>query len=197
MAEGVYILRSADRRNLSLVPDDLDYFQSHFVGESMAEHWQPPPVVVSGKTLRLRDFVSWMLQAPVLSTRARISLEDLIGCYVEFLPLVELRGMSYFAINIVKLLDCLDRAKSDIIFSPSRPGQILGVNSYQFLSERLEAVPIFKIPDDPSAVFVTRPFIDAVIQCRLTGAKFADPSVSPWVAAAQGESCNIVPGVLD
>ena len=42
-----------------------------------------------------------------------------------------------------------------------------------------------------------QPFVDRVIQCKLTGAKFADPSINPWASVVKGESCNVVPGVLD
>jgi hypothetical protein len=71
MVSDIWILRSADSRNLSLKPGDLDYFQTHFVGVPMRENWKPPPLKIDGKSLRLRDFVSWMIGAPVISEKAK------------------------------------------------------------------------------------------------------------------------------
>ena len=104
MPQNIWSLRSADKGNLSLIPHDLDYFQNHFVGKAMTEQWNPPPVKISGKSLRLRDFVSWMVQAPVISERAKVSLQPVLGEHVEFLPLLKLRGIPYYAVNVLELV---------------------------------------------------------------------------------------------
>jgi hypothetical protein len=163
----------------------------------MLKGWEPPPVTVDGKSLRLRDFVSWMTAAPVVSEKAKQTLEPLIGEFVEFLPLTELRGQRYFAVNVLKFVDCLDQSASKIVYSPSQPKEILTVTTYGFIPTRLEAVPIFKLPNYTSVVLVRQPFVDVVVQSRLTGAKFADPSKNPWPAVLRRESCNVVPGVLE
>ena len=187
MQQDIWILRSADKRNLSLIPSDLDYFQTHFIGQPMAERWNPPSLTIDGKALRLRDFVSWMIQAPVISDVARSALEPLVSKSVEFLPLIELRKKRYYAMNVLRLVDCLDRSESEILYSPDDPERILTINKFQFDRGRIISAPIFKIPDDPSCVFVMQAFIDAVIDSRLTGAKFADPTVNPWAPVLNGQ----------
>src|SRR2546425_5985240 len=87
----------------------IDYFQTHFVGESMQEGWTSPGIRISGRSKRLRDFLSWMSSAPVISEKAKDALEDLIRPYAEILPLIELRGKLYYAVNVLKTVDCLDR----------------------------------------------------------------------------------------
>lgn len=195
--QDIWILRSADSRNLSLIPRELDYFQTHFVGKAMRDDWRPPPVKVYGKSLRLRDFVSWMVQSPVVSEKAKNTLDPVIGDLVEFLPLVELKRQHYFAMNVIKLVDCLDRNESKIVFSPNRTNEILSIKTYHFVPSRVEDCAVFKLPDAPSVVFVRQSFVNVVIRSRLTGAKFADPAENPWRGVMRGESCNVIPGVLD
>src|SRR6266404_3381978 len=90
----VWKLTTDSNRDLNL-RTEIDYFQTHFVGKSMRDDWQPPLLRISGKSKRLRDFVSWMSSAPVISANARQALEGLIAPYVEILPLIELRGNLY------------------------------------------------------------------------------------------------------
>ena len=47
------------------------------------------------------------------------------------------------------------------------------------------------------AVFVTRPFVDAVIAGGLRGAVFADPARNELEKLMRGEPLNVVPGVLE
>ena len=65
MAQGVWKLRCAGKRNYSSIPDNLDCFQIYFVGRSMSWDWNPPLLKIHGKSLRLHEFVSWMLTAHV------------------------------------------------------------------------------------------------------------------------------------
>src|SRR2546427_2089610 len=127
MKQSAWLLHLGNAKTLRLRPHDLDYFQTHFVGEAMATKWRPPPVTIQGKSKRLTDFVSWMHQAPVCSERAKDSLEPVIGDSVEFLRLVEIRGKPYYAINVLKLVDCLDWTGSRVTFSPSAPDRILDI----------------------------------------------------------------------
>src|SRR6266516_7649114 len=142
----VWKLIASSKRDLTL-RTEIDYFQTHFVSKSMIRDWQQPLLRISGHSQRLRDFVSWMSSAPVISANAKKGLEDLISPYVEILALLELRGKLYYAINVLKLVDCLDRERSDILYSPV-DGGILQVRRSIFRTDRLLDVPIFKLPDD-------------------------------------------------
>ena len=184
----------ADCNQDLVIRSEIDYFQRHFIGRSMVDDWKPPLLRISGGSKRVRDFVSWMLSAPAISEKARCALKDLIEPYAEILPLIELRGKPYWAVNVLKVVDCLDRERSEISYSPD-DGRILNVWKYVFREERLESVPIFKVAGDLGQVFVTRSFVDAVIANSLRGAAFADPGVSSFAAMIQGDSPNVIPGV--
>ncbi len=69
---------------------DIEYFQDHFLAKPLADQWKPPPMRIQNKSRPVRDFVSWMMSAPVISERARGALEHLF-----FLPLIELRRKLY------------------------------------------------------------------------------------------------------
>ena len=174
----------------------IDYFQKNFVAVPMADAWEPPEIRIEGKSKRLRDFVSWMNSAPVLSKKAVEALEPLISEHCEILPLIELRGKPYYALNVLTTVDCLDKTASDILYATDDPSHILRIKSYKFVEGKLPLnIPIFKIPDDVGCVFVTRSFIDAVIANGLRGSSFEDPAIDPFSKLARGEPLNIVPGL--
>ena len=155
---------------------DLNYFKTHFVGESMKATWVPPQFEIIGKSKKLRDFVSWMLQAPVISERAKIALEPLVGRYAEILPLTQLRNRMFYGVNVTKFIDCLDLEKSDVVYSADE-SRVMHVWSYVFHQSKLEDVPIFRLPHG-GHIFVTQSFVDAVQKSGLQGAKFTDPAAS-------------------
>ena len=126
-------------KDMGLLPHSLDYFNRHFIGKPMAKNWKAPPIVIDGKSKRLRDFVSWMSGAGVVSEAAKRALEPLISPYVEILPLTELRGKPFFAINVTCIIDCMDRKKS-----VERGGKNV-FGEVHFLPSRLKEIPIFKL----------------------------------------------------
>ncbi|MBI5369522.1 MAG: hypothetical protein HZA54_20990 [Planctomycetes bacterium] len=176
----------------------IDYFQTHFVGERIGLGWRPPPIRVQGGTKkRLRDFVSWMSSAPVLSEKSRSALLPLIGEHCEFLPLITLRGKPYYALNVLTTIKkCLNHRASDILYSPEDPKRILQISAYHFYEDRIPSdTPAFKIPEDAGCVFVTESFVDAVIVSGLRGASFHDPAANTFGKLARGETLNVVPGL--
>ena len=194
MAQEIWKLLSGNDPDL-VIRTEIDYFQTHFVGEPMS-NWKPPPVRIQGKSKRLRDFVSWMNSAPVLSLKAKDCLDALIGPHCQLFPLIELRRKQYYAVNVTTLVDCLDTAKSEILYASDEPGHILAIDCYVFKPGPGPS-PIFKLPQYDGAVFVTRPFVDAVIAGGLRGAVFADPTRNELEKLVRGEPLNVVPGVLE
>ena len=89
MAQEIWKLLSGNDPDL-VIRTEIDYFQTHFVSEPMS-NWKPPSIRIQGKSKRLRDFVSWMNSAPVLSQKAKDYLEPLIGAHCQFFPVIELR----------------------------------------------------------------------------------------------------------
>ncbi len=194
----VWRFRSSCNKDLAL-SSPIDYFKENFIAERMGEKYPRPSYIhIDGKSKRLRDFVSWMLSAPVVSEKAVKVLEPLIGTFCEILPLIELRGKNYYALNVLKLVDCLDLASSDIHYADDNPSHILRIRRYKFLEEKIPAdIPIFKIPEDIGSVFVTRLFIDIVIANKLHGAAFEDPSVDSLSKIIKGESLNVIPELME
>lgn len=189
----VWILRPDPNKDLSL-QSDLEYFQDRFVGRPM-QVFQAPEIRVLGKTKRLRDFVSWMLTAPVISEKAKIALNSLIHPYAQIFPLIDLRGKQYYTINVTALSDCLDVLRSEVLWSVDDPTRIRHIKRHFFTEEKIPIYPIFKLTLHPTLVFVTRPFVDCVIENGLRGAAFADPSKNSLDAIMEGRSLNVVEGV--
>lgn len=175
----IWALRTDCNKDMVL-RTEIDYFQSYFIGERMAGNWTPPPLRIQGQRKRLRDFVSWMLSAPVISQHAKEILEPLIAPYVEILPLIILRGKQYYAVNVLRLVDCLDRAKSTIDYSPTNPSRIINIFETDFIEKQKGNVPIFKLPETKGEVYVTNSFVELAVKNRLEGADFADPSANPF-----------------
>jgi len=51
---------------------DIEYFQDHFVAKPLADQWKPPPMRIQNKSRPVRDFVSWMMSAPVISEKKHV-----------------------------------------------------------------------------------------------------------------------------
>ncbi|MCK7473639.1 MAG: hypothetical protein MZV49_09170 [Rhodopseudomonas palustris] len=86
----------------------------------------------------------------------------------------------YYLFNIVSVVDCVDKDKSDIVCGvPDEPDYILSMWKTHFIQERIPNLPVFSVPEYHWP-FVTRSFVDAVIANKLTGAQFEDPGVNPF-----------------
>lgn len=168
----------ADCNDDVVIRTNLEYFRNNFIGLPMHNHWVPPTLRIVGKSKRNRDFISWMLTAPVISERGKEALQLIIAPYVEFLPLIKLKNVQYFALNVTCLIECLDKARSDILYAPNN--EIQSIDKYYFIEDKIEQVPIFKVKEWPNDVFVTEPFIDQVHKFNLQGAEFVDPSKDPF-----------------
>jgi hypothetical protein len=197
MKREVWLLYLSSKKNIGLIPHDLNYFQTHFIGKPMGRRWKPPPVRITGKSKRLRDFAPWMHSVPVCSDKAKAYLEPIVGSDAEFLPLTRIKERPYYALNILRLMDCLDEEKSDIVFSSSEPKHILDIKTYSFVGDKLEDASIFRVPFPTSMVFVTRKFVDVVIANKLSGANFCDPSINCWNYVFGRTVANTVPGAID
>lgn len=174
----------------------LEYFSDHFVGRPMAGEWKPARFTMrGGKGKRLPDFLSWMLSAPVISSKAKSALEPLIGPHAEILPMGAVRGIDLYAVNVVTLIDCLDEAGSQIVYSPDEPDRIMNILAFAFRDDCTPDAPIFKLSSYPNDVFVGPPFVDQVKAAGLVGAAFAEPSVNPFPLLMKGESVNVVAGL--
>jgi hypothetical protein len=150
----IYKLFVKANKDCILYPSDLEYFQSHFVCQKMAEPWSPPKFTVARKTRPLRDFVSWELGAPVISSRALTVLSDLIAPHCQVLEFDTIKGIDLYCLNV---LTCY----SDPEALPEEPPGI------------------FKIKSLNGNVFVNQTFVKTVIDNRLYGAGFTKDLFDP------------------
>ncbi len=158
---------------------DIDYWefrQTTFVGKKLPEEWRLPHHIVYEKNMSHRDFLMGYDNAPFVSQRAYECINMLIEPHVQFIKFGKIKGINYYVMNVVSLIDCLDVEHSEISYSPENPHKILAVDQFVFIDKQSIDVPIFKIPQDTGKIFVTLPFVEYVRQNRLTGIGFEDPS---------------------
>lgn len=189
----VYALYIDSNKSLNVYLDDEkfdDFYEKNFRGMKMAKNWASPPLKLSGATLPLKDFVSGILAAPLVSENARITLVPILTSYVEFLPAIKLRGIPYYFLNVIKMVDCLDIKNSEIDYTSDNSGRILNVRQFSFVQTKLPNAPIFKVPEDPGIIFVRDPFIKVILNNKLTGIGVQNPSqltiMKPAVSAYVG-----------
>ncbi len=174
-----------------------DYFQHNFNRKPLGEGWISPPINIINKNRRVRDFVSFSLSVPVISVKAKFALASAIEKQCEIVPLLELKGVQYYAINVLNVIDCFDIENADVTWAPDLPKRVSRIRSHAFHLDRIpEDTTIFKIPGRAtSLVYVTQQFIDIVIDNNLRGADFWDPAQDNLIQAALGKPLNVVPGL--
>lgn len=144
-----------------------------FDGRKQSVIWTPVKVVrlEPEKKLGLSDAPGFYSHIPVFSKKAKDILEDCIFDSVELLPMIN-EEKEYWAVNITKILDCINYEKS--IYKTFPDGKrILRFEKYFFNEKKLVNENIFKIKDKPlAAAFVSDEFKDIVEFNNLTGFKF-------------------------
>jgi hypothetical protein len=172
-----------------------EYFRHHFNGEPIGKDWIAPKVDVVYPYKRLRDFLSWSFSAPVVSERARNCLSPLISPYCEFLDLLAIKGRTYYAINVLSIIDCMDMQNSDVRYVDKEQKIIRRIVRFKFIEDRVpSSIPILKVKQ-ANKVFVNQDFVDCVVTNKLGGASFNDPSEDNVILSALHGSTNIVEGL--
>lgn len=156
--------------NLTLLNKiDIDEIQS-FDGRTKKEQWGNPEVVKlePEKGLSLSDAPGFYAHIPVFNYKTITILSKYLCLDTEILPLQNNENR-FFAINITKVLDCINYDKSE--FKMFKDGKrILRFKKYSFLEDKIDGNNIFKIKDEPLGnPFVTDEFRNAVIINELTG----------------------------
>lgn len=154
---------------------DMQVFHQ-FDGTPKRNQWSP----VTVKLFRESDFFEGKSSSdfpyvapgvPVLSGRAVHVLQTLIEPYGEILPLLCEDGQ-YSAFNATTYVDALDLVHAELDFFPNST-RIMNADRYEFVEQRLQGVPIFKVPQIPrGVVFVTDEFVHRVTNSALTGFLF-------------------------
>jgi hypothetical protein len=160
----------ADRGPIVAVKEQ-GFFHRHCQGKKEAEHWKKPKVYIvdnDNKNDPLVDILYGDLGVYFVSEHFKQKMERFLNNYVEFLPLGDIRGVPYFVLNVVNVIDCLDKNRSDIFYSPSFPEKILNVHQYVFKNIPIDG-PIFKVPEDITEIFVTDKFTNMILKNGITG----------------------------
>ncbi len=145
----------------------IDEIQT-FDGRSHVKDWKTLSVqrMEPEKGLKLSDAPGFFM--PVFSKQAVECLKPLIDKNVEFLPL-DFKEKEYYGVNVITVLDAINYESSQYkTFSDGK--KIMRFIKYAFLSEVVDGVPIFKIPDERRRwAFVSEEFKQAAEENHLTG----------------------------
>lgn len=165
----------ADVNRFASFHADSSCFMEHrqdFDGRSHADGWVPIPLEsIDDAPMPMGDALGFHF-GPLISDRAVAVLKGLGLTGIEYLPFC-CAGQIYYLPNVLGTLDCLDRERSDCLYSPSTPGHILFVQRYVLRGELLRDVRIFRLKDEPlRAAFVTEPVVEAIRKSGLRGFLF-------------------------
>ena len=154
--------------------DSFEYMGQTFTGKPLPPDWKLPKHTAEYTKFPQNDFVPGFWHAPFVSKRVKEVLEPILGKESEFRPIGKVLGKDYYIMNATNVVDCLDKKKSAISYSPS-DGRIMGINKAVFLSHRMPNAYLFKVPEDMSLIYATDRFVEAVRRYKLTGVSF-EPS---------------------
>jgi len=146
---------------------DNKFFEQFWHGERFFQNWKPPKLrITSEKKAEMTDILCGEFGVPFVSEKFFLAMKDFLDGHCEFLPLGKIKRISVFLLNVVTLLDCLDNEKSSTEFCKER---------YVFQVEKVSA-PIFRVPEAPSALFVTGEYAQEILKNKLTGVGLDDPT---------------------
>lgn len=184
----VWKLHVDGNKYCSFVPHDLRYFESRFICQPLADHWDAPAVGVSGRSKPAGDFAVWMARSPVVSEQARDLIADLAGGDVELLPFHTVKSKRYFVLNVLRCEDYLDMPRCDFtvcyerfVFRPNLP---------------VSLPPIFKCPGRWGEIFITGRFAEMLVKNNLRGVALADPAESTMPLILAKAEINRYPGLI-
>jgi len=147
-----------------------------FNGKSLRDKWKDIPTqLFTEEHMNLDGDFPYFLYGGVLvcSARAWDHLKSLISNEVEHFQLncVNCTDRSFYALNVLNVIDCLDYSRSKI--DHFKTGRIKSIQNMTFLPNCYRSTNIFKIPEwILSDVFVTQEFKATVEHNNLKGLIF-------------------------
>jgi hypothetical protein len=147
------------------------YFLDEFIGKPIGDGWGTIHITTY-QSLAKCDCSGFGGGVPIFSEHAIRCLDDLMKDKVEILPLIHDEG-SYFAINVINVLDCIDFDQAIVRRHERYPSVIAEVLEYEFIPELVKEQHIFKVPQfKGTAVYVSDEFRNRVIEKDLKGFEF-------------------------
>jgi hypothetical protein len=149
----------------------LEQFTS---GASLYEDWKPISLTTSSSDVREKGYFPALCDwVPVFSELACAILKPYLKESVEFLPCATEQNERHFLVNILSIVNCLDKEKSDIIYNPVT-NRVSSIRSYCFNEACIDTM-IFKIPETLGLeVYVTDKFKNLVENNNLSGLLFEE-----------------------
>lgn len=104
----------------------------------------------------------------LVSRRAVDALSPHAGVCFGFVP-ATLDGAAYSFIVRTGAIDALDRERSKLKYFRSSPHRVQRILEHVFVSEALDGVGLFAVPDDVMGIFATEIVVGAVKNSKLRG----------------------------
>jgi hypothetical protein len=144
------IIADPDYQSFDTANRDRQYVSGeylHFMCRRQGENWKAPELYVPEPLLPRGDFAGLQGRDPIV-VRDRVYQEFLVGVIdpiTELLPL-EFEGERWWVINVLRCINALNLAESDI---PGHRAKLRGPggDKYVFYDYRLPECPLFKIPE--------------------------------------------------
>ncbi|MDX2218806.1 MAG: hypothetical protein SF172_07270 [Burkholderiales bacterium] len=151
--------------------------------------WQPPRLVPyfpgesnARKLKPIGDFAS-SRNPYLISQNAANVLGDLFERHGSLYPVIlEGASQAYFMFVCHTIVNCLDREKSRIKWSPIDPNDVAVVLEPAFHAKALGDNVIFAVPEVPHCYYVTNAFKERVKKAKLKGLKLSRSwfDSKPW-----------------
>ena len=145
-----------------------------FDGRSLLNGWKKLPLVQIDEeqnTLPLADAVC-SDACFLISEKAKQIIAEVVSDEVEFLP-YDFCGITYYLINPMTILPCLNRAESKLLFSRNNYDRILIVKEFCLIESVIEGHQMFRMQDCPlKGPFVTDAVVESIRNAKLTGFAF-------------------------
>jgi hypothetical protein len=139
-------------------------------GQLLASSWHPVEFRAVTPKGKVGDFPKPHLSIPVFSEKAWNTLGPLIENDAEALPLIGPNG-SYFAINVFRIVECLDLSCAEVTHYPD--GSIQKVVTYCFKTGCLDGLHMFLLAETSGLeVLVSEHFKNCVEANPLEGLRF-------------------------
>ncbi|KUM27743.1 hypothetical protein AU467_15240 [Mesorhizobium loti] len=158
-----------------VLPVDDSYYEVFFsLDGTPLGSWEPPVMrrVSEGDPV-YSDFPWLGEHAPLLRKPAVDALEAPLLAYGELVPL---RGEKVWLFNVTKVIDALDKERSEIVYFDN--GDILAIEQYAFDVDKVGTAEVFKLPMRASPVFVNDVFVDRVRKAGLRTVSFKQRWIS-------------------
>lgn len=142
--------------------------------------WVPPPIFVNKPELERGNFTKvWGFNGFAVDTRACEVLKGIFDENCELLPFLPHEGETFYRLNVLNIVDCLDAEKTKWKLQPNGE-KSLQVEGYQFDPTRFNRGTLFKLPKQSALLTVTGVFPEKsdfkklVEHEGLTGLKFEE-----------------------